>query len=310
MQKAAMQASLLLLQDQHLKDNSTEDEYRQKRHDIIDQYYQNALANQRLSQQQRKQLKLEYDQWSVNETQSMVDANSEKMRRLFDVYRQLGEDIGKELAEFVTSTEKSLGDLAKTILKLVLDSLQKILTAAIAERTIKNIATLGFAGVAKAAGEIALLTAAFETAKAAIGSFDTGGYTGEGRWNEPAGVVHKGEFVANRFAVANPAVKNILDVIDAAQRSGTVQNLTRDDIRSVGYSNGGYTSTPTSSPSGNAAAQSNLDIKDLLIDCNNMLQSVKERFEKPIIARTYASGKYGTMEAEELIDKMNKNAAR
>lgn len=308
MQRAAMQASLLLLQEQHLKDNSTEDEYRQKRHDIIDQYYQNALANQRLSQQQRKQLKLEYDQWSVNETQNMVDANSEKMRRLFDVYRQLGEDIGKELAEFVMSTEKSLRDLGKAIFRLLLDTLQKILTAAIAERTIRNIATLGFAGVAKAAGEIALLTAAFEAAKAGIEKFDTGGYTGEGRWNEPAGVVHKGEFVANRFAVANPAVKNILDVIDAAQRSGTVQNLTRDDIRSVGYSNGGYTS-PTP-PSGSSTQQDNQDMKNLLRDCTDMMQSIRDRFKKPLVARTYASGKYGTMEAEEFVNKMQQNATR
>lgn len=310
LQRTAMQASLLLLQQQHLKDNSTEDEYRQKRHDIIDQYYQNALANQNLSQQQRQQLQMEYDQWSVNETQSMVDKNSEKMRRLFDVYKQLGEDVGEELAEFITSTEQSLGDLAKAILRLVLDSLQKILTAAIAERTIKNVATLGFAGLAKAAGEIALITAAFETAKAAIGSFDTGGYTGEGKWNEPAGVVHKGEFVANRFAVANPAVKNILDVIDAAQRRGTVQNLTREDIKAVGYANGGYTSSTPSAGVVSEARQDATDIKNLLRDCTEMMQSVKNRFDKPIIARTYATGKYGTIEAEELVNKMNKNASR
>lgn len=313
MQRAAMQASLLLLQEQHLKDNSTEDEYRQKRHDIIDQYYQNALANQNLSQQQRQQLQMEYDQWSVNETQNMVDKNIEKSRRMLDVYKQLGEDIGEELASFITNTEKSFGDLAKGILDVILDTLEKVMIAAIAQRAIQNYGLLGAlapAAAAKTALETALIKAAFETAKGIIKSFDTGGYTGEGRWNEPAGVVHKGEFVANRFAVANPAVKNILDVIDAAQRSGTVQNLTRDDIRSVGYSNGGYTSPLSPSPSGSTTQQDNQDMKNLLRDCTDMMQSIRDRFKKPLVARTYASGKYGTMEAEEFVNKMQQNASR
>ena len=312
-QRTAMQASLLLLQQQHLKDNSTEDEYRQKRHDVINQFYQDALANQNLSQQQRQQLQMEYDQWSVNETQSMVDKNSEKMRRLFDVYKQLGEDIGEELAEFITSTEKSLGDLAKAILKSVLDTLEKIMLAAILQRKLENFRILGPlnpVAIAKTVLETVAIKAAFGAAKAAIGSFDTGGYTGEGKWNEPAGVVHKGEFVANRFAVANPAVKNILDVIDAAQRQGTVQNLTREDIKAVGYANGGYTSPTPSAGVVPAAHQDATEMKNLLRDCTDLMQSLRNRFDKPIIARTYATGKYGTIEAEELVNKMNKNASR
>ena len=80
--------------------------------------------------------------------------------------------------------------------------------------------------------------------------FYTGGYTEKGGKYEPAGVVHKGEFVANQEAVNNPKVRPVLDMIDFAQRSGTIkqidlssmfraQNMTR------GFDKGGYTSTTT-----------------------------------------------------------------
>ena len=64
--------------------------------------------------------------------------------------------------------------------------------AYIAETQMKNIATLGFIGLAKAAAEIALITAAFQTAKAVINGFEEGGYTGSGRHDEPKGIVHAG----------------------------------------------------------------------------------------------------------------------
>ena len=80
----------------------------------------------------------------------------------------------------------------------------------------KDITLHGLVGIAKASAKIVLITAAFETAKGILGGFYTGGYTGGGDWDEPKGVVHSNEFVANRFAVANPAVRPVLDLIDVA----------------------------------------------------------------------------------------------
>jgi phage-related minor tail protein len=114
-----------------------------------------------------------------------------------------------------------------------LDALERMMIMAVTERTIKNIGSLGFVGVAKAAGEIALITAAFETAKGLISNFYTGGFTPSGDWNQPQGIVHSNEFVANRFAVANPNLRPIFDAIDVAQRSGNVGNLTAEDIAAV-----------------------------------------------------------------------------
>ncbi len=39
-----------------------------------------------------------------------------------------------------------------------------------------------------------------------------------GEWDKPQGIVHSNEFVANRFAVANPEILPVLKLIDTAQK--------------------------------------------------------------------------------------------
>lgn len=87
--------------------------------------------------------------------------------------------------------------------------------------------------MATAAAKIALITAAFETAKGVLGGFSSGGFTGPGEWDRPQGIVHSNEFVANRFAVANPAIRPVLNLIDHAQRTNTVGSLTASDVSAV-----------------------------------------------------------------------------
>ena len=75
------------------------------------------------------------------------------------------------------------------------------------------------------------------------------GYTAKGNPDDTAGVipVHKNEFVANHEAVANPAVKQFLDVFDLAQKRGTIRMLNTTQILEQvrtrgGRYQGGYSS--------------------------------------------------------------------
>ena len=80
--------------------------------------------------------------------------------------------------------------------------------------------------------------------------------------NDVAGVipVHKNEFVANHEAVANPAVKQFLDVFDVAQKKGTIRMLNTTQIleqvrtRSGRYT-GGYTYDNPTRPSATISAE-------------------------------------------------------
>lgn len=88
------------------------------------------------------------------------------------------------------------------------------------------------------------------------------GYTRKGNPDDVAGVipVHKNEFVANHEAVANPAVKQFLDVFDVAQKKGTIRMLNTTQIleqvrtRSGRYS-GGYTYDNSTRPSATISAE-------------------------------------------------------
>ncbi len=56
--------------------------------------------------------------------------------------------------------------------------------------------------------------------------FKGGGYTDDDLDDgKPVGVVHANEFVANAQAKRNPSVKRVLDIIDYAQRAGTIRTI-------------------------------------------------------------------------------------
>lgn len=76
-----------------------------------------------------------------------------------------------------------------------------------------------------------------------------GGFTGGTDYRRTAGVVHQGEFVANRLAVKNPNVLPVLQLIDRAQKNNTVASLTAADVsRAIGAP------APAASPSETAPA--------------------------------------------------------
>ena len=158
-----------------------------------------------------------------------------------------------------------------------------------------------------------MITAAFEAAKTAIGNFAVGGFTSSGPWDKPQGIVHSNEFVANRFATANPDIMPVLSLIDAAQRSGNVSRLTGADIAAVvPPSRGAAASFIRASASGSSAAATPGDegLLAVLARVVKSLDVIDRRFSEPIVAETYATGRHGTIEAEKLVDKMMYNVKR
>ena len=110
------------------------------------------------------------------------------------------------------------------------------------------------------------------------------GYTAPGNPHDTAGVipVHKNEFVANHEAVANPAVKQFLDVFDVAQKRGTIRMLNTTQILEQvrtrgGRYEGGYTDTGTgdarssASPFPGMTAEQRSQVVQLLVENNRLL---------------------------------------
>lgn len=223
--------------------------------------------------------------------------------------QQLGVAVGQTLG----GAKDSLEDFLKSSLQMVLEVIKQQLiaeqAAAIASVTMKDITTKGFAGIATAAAKIALITAAFEAAKTAIGNFYTGGYTGSGAWDEPKGIVHSNEFVANRYAVANPAVRPVLDLIDSAQRSGTIANLTGGDIAAVA----GGSAHPVAAASSVMQLQAQSDdreLKQTVRGLSQVLSRLVERLDEPIEAYGVISGRHGWRQKLDEYDRLLNNKSR
>ena len=290
----------------HYAGLSSEREYHQQLLDIQNEYYNQVLSSTEISEEKKAEIMDRIQRDSLEKSRRNYEENQAKIREQLSFAQGIGQQFGEAFAEMLTDSETSLGDFMKATLGIILDSLQKMMIAYIAETQMKNIATLGFLGLAKAAAEIALITAAFQTAKAVINGFEEGGYTGYGKHDKPKGIVHAGEFVANRYAVSNPSVRPVLDLIDRAQKNNTIGSLTAKDVSAV---LSGVSSTTNNTYYQQAAPADN-GMSAVMLEAVKVMGALNKRLNEPIYTYTKATGKMGINEAQDLVTKMKNNASR
>lgn len=290
----------------HYDGLSSEQEYRQQLMDIQNEYYDQVLSSSEISEEKKAEIIDKKQKESLEKSRKNYEENQRKVREQLSFAQNIGQQFGEAFAEMLTDSETSLGDFMKETLKIILDSLQKMMIAYIAETQMKNIATLGLVGIVKAAAEIALITAAFQSAKAIISGFETGGYTGTGRHDEPKGIVHAGEFVANRYAVQNPAVRPVLDLIDQAQRNNTIGSLTAKDVSAV--LSGVASTTNNTYYQQSVPADNGMSV--IMLKAVKVIDSLNKRLDEPIYTYTRATGKMGVNEAQDLVARMKNNVSR
>lgn len=290
----------------HYESLSSEEEYYQELAEIQKRYYDAVLNSTRVSEEKKAAIKDKIEKQSLADTEKNQEEYKRKVQKAVALAQEIGSDWGATFAELVSDSEATMKDYMKTLVSLTLETLQKIMLASIAERQMKNIATLGFIGLFKAGAEIALITAAFETAKAAINGFETGGYTGTGRHDEPKGIVHAGEFVANRYAVQNPAVRPVLDLIDQAQRNNTIGSLTAKDVSAV--LSGVASTTNNTYYQQSVPADNGMSV--IMLEAAKVIDALNRRLNEPIYTYTRATGKMGVNEAQDLVARMKNNASR
>ena len=295
----------------HYEQLTSEEEYWKQVSDIQNRYYNSLLQSTQISEEKKAEIIKAIEDKQLQDSKKVYDEKVRQFDAMSNAMQGVATELGQGLAEFFAGEEKSFGSFMANILVIMLNALEKQLiatqAAAIAEVTIKDITSKGvLIGMATAAAKIALITAAFETAKGILGSFDTGGYTGDGRWNEPRGVVHAGEFVANRYAVQNPVVRPVLDLIDQAQRNNTIGSLTAKDVSAVLSGN----STTTNNNYYQQSASSNHEMAAVIMQNIKCMDKLIKRLNEPIFTYTKATGKMGINEAQDLVNRMKLNVTR
>lgn len=304
------QLEILEATKRHYDTLSSEEDYYTELADIQQRYYDEVLNSTQISEEKKAEIQQRIEKQNLDKSERNYRDHQQKIRTTLQMAQEIGKDFGTTFAELVTNSESTLVDYMKATINLILDTLQKIMLASVAETQIKAIASGGpfsWAGLAAAAGKIALITAAFETAKALISNFYTGGYTGDGQWDEPRGIVHAGEFVANRYAVQNPVVRPVLDLIDQAQKNNTIGSLTAGDVAQViSPSINVKSSNPENIISPDNDPRMTYMLQYMLV----AIKKLNKKLEEPIFTYTKATGKMGVNEAQKLVEKMNQNASR
>lgn len=296
----------------HYEQVTSEEEYWQQISSIQDRYYSNLLQSAQISEEKKAEIVAAMENKQLQNSKKVYDEKVRQFDSMSSAMQGIASDLGKSMADFFAGEEKDFGSFMSSILIILLDALEKQLiatqAAAIAEVTIKDIAKKGvLIGMATAAAKIALITAAFETAKSVLGSFDVGGYTGDGQWDEPRGIVHAGEFVANRYALRNPAVRPVLDLIDQAQRNNTIGSLTSRDISRM------LNTTVITQPSSGVPTQilnDNSDLGVVLRDVSLVISKLNSRLNKPFTTVNSVTGKGGIKEAMDQYNKLQSNKSR
>lgn len=245
---------------------------------------------------------------SKKASEKLKETQDELVQQTDAIMKEASFKFGEFLGNLFQGEKIELKNILKESLLLIVEYLEKKMRAVIISKTmeaaIAGTMTFG-AAAAKAAAEVALMETAFAAAKGFINSFESGGFTGPGAWNEEKGVVHANEFVANRHATANPSVMPVLSLIDAAQKSGSVANLTSADIASV------LPTTSMVTPEGsNRSQQGNRELLGMLAAANKTNQMLLARLKQPLVAETYASGRRGVNEAQDLLERMKSNVRR
>ena len=264
-----------------------------------------------------KLLELDKDSEAFKQSQEYLDAliklYNDKGKVITGLALNIGESLGQALADGVNGEWHDVQSAFKSMLVMVLDAIEKMIEASMLVPTLQMLTGIGAGKAWLSLAKIAAVKMVFAALKQSVQYYDTGGFTGDGRWDEPRGIVHAGEFVANRYAVANAAVRPVLDLLDQAQRAGTIRNLTAEDIAAVsGRATAGSAASSQSQPTHTVSPISTIDkeTRQLLRECTATMRRVCERFDRPIVAETYATGRGGVTEAQKLVEKMNNNASR
>jgi TP901 family phage tail tape measure protein len=240
---------------------------------------------------------------------ALQDAEISKVSRKYDKQIKAAKKAGKDTTKLEEEKEEAINQVKKKYAdkQFAAAVLQVTATTAVtameAYKAMAGIPLVGPAlGAAAAAAAVASGAAQIAVAKQqrdeAKGLKSGGysdeyveGYTRNGNPDDVAGVipVHKNEFVTNHEGVANPHVRQFLDVFDMAQKNGTIRMLNTTQIleqvrtRSGKYS-GGYSAEETGVPSQSFSGpvseltpEQRLQIVVLLQKNNELLKAILDK---------------------------------
>ena len=162
------------------------------------------------------------------------------------------------------------------------------------------------AAMAVAAGAIQIAAIKKQQQASEAQGYMTGGFTPEGKPDEVAGVVHKGEWVASQRLVNNPRTRPLLEALDYAQRTNTIGSITAADVSRTITAPAVLASDRSNAPTvvNNTYTSAPAPDNERMVAVLNRLD---ERLNEPFVTVNTVSGDHGIQRAQEEYDRLMKN---
>ena len=152
------------------------------------------------------------------------------------------------------------------------------------------------ASMALISGGIQIAMIKKQQQQAASTGYAAGGFTKPGAVNEPAGIVHSGEWVASQRLVNNPETRPLINALEQAQRSNTIGTISSADVsRSI------TAPMATASAASEAKTASNRD------ELATTLRKLNTRLEQPFVTVNTVTGDTGIKKAQDDYERLMRN---
>lgn len=156
------------------------------------------------------------------------------------------------------------------------------------------------AAMAVAAGAIQIASIKKQQQASQAQGYSEGGFTKPGGVNEPAGIVHAGEWVASQKLLANPVARPMIEALDYAQRTNTIGSLRPDDVsRSITANNSLVRIAESDgSPALMVAAA---------VRMSQTVDNLTNRLDEPFVTINTVTGPHGINQAQDEYSRLISN---
>lgn len=221
--------------------------------------------------------------------------------------KKLERDKEKELAKAKKEANRKM--FAMQVIQAVAQTATNALNAygsAAAVPVVGYILAPIAAAMAIAAGAIQVAAIKKQQQASEAQGYQSGGFTPEGKADEVAGVVHKGEWVASQRLVNNPRTRPLLEALDYAQRTNTIGSLTAADVSRNITAPMVLASQPAAQPVVVQSAP-----PTVVVEQNGeyaaTMRRLADRLNEPFVTVNTVAGDHGIQQAQDEYDRLMKN---
>lgn len=223
---------------------------------------------------------------------SLAEGNTYKVKKL-------EQDKENEIARAKNEANRKM--FAMQVIQAVAQTAQNALAAygsAAAIPIVGYIMAPIAAAMAVAAGAVQIAAIKKQQQASEAQGYAAGGFTRPGPVDEPAGIVHAGEWVASQKLVTSPVTRPIIDALEYAQRTNTIGSIRRVSALPAPIS------LPAPSPDGGGNSP---DTGVLLATYFAVLKKLGDRLDEPFVTVNTVTGDQGIKKAQDEYDRLIRN---